>query len=86
MTAALDIYGFIVNDFVGNVNLAIIIGYILILIACIKSRQPIEAMILLALPYTILVYAKTHIAIIYLIAILIVSLILAVAINKFIKR
>ena len=61
----LDIYNVVVNEILGDVWLAVILGLVVIFIMAIKHKMPFELSVLFGMLWLAVIYAETNLIIIW---------------------
>ena len=69
----LDLYDVFVNELIGDVNLAIILGLIVIWFLTIKAKMPYQLSILFGVFWLIIMFAETNLIIIWVFVVLFVG-------------
>lgn len=80
-----DLYQVFVNDVVGDVYLAMIIGLLIILYVCIRSRMPLQVSGVLAVLWFSIVFAETRIWSVWVFVVLGVGVVFYYYVNKVIR-
>ncbi len=77
-----DLYNLFVNELIGDLWLAVIIGLIIIFVISLKSRVPHEVNVLFAVLWLSIIYATSFIDNIWVLLVMFVGLIFYYRMNK----
>ena len=80
-----DLYQVFVNELIGDVNLAIIIGLIIIIYVCIRMRMPFQVPMVFAVLWAAIMFAQTRIWGLWVFAVLFAGTIFYYYMNKVIR-
>lgn len=84
-TQYFDLYQVVVNEIIGDVLLAVIIGLVVIVFLSIKKKMPYELSILFAMLWLVVIFSETNLIIIWTFVVLGVGLMFYFAVSKAIE-